>query len=590
MAQKPGSSGNRFDYEKAYADAGELKKKRSAESSARERDTGKTPSSAARLAAYKKKKAKRARRNRILLLAALCLIVIAVVVILLVTCRKEPEPEPEPEGIAKLELQSSKVQIDELYVYGTHLNAHGLLPAELTEATDIFRTDLVLYNGDFIEIPIIIQDDGFILSEYTNGGLYLDDIPRGEYTLFVRGSTYTAPEPETEEAETETETVTQETARPRAGSTEETTVRRIPRKKPDEPTEPETSEDGEPVTNEDGETVAPREVYYRYFAVSNASDYPETVYYTMSSFNNRIVIGNEYEYPTMQFTVSENTDQGVYDVVIDPGHGGYDAGAVGIDDFCERDFTLPLSLKIKALLEQQGMKVALTRDSDKDLLKPYGPDGRIARAASKHAKYMISVHMNSSGAGGLEIYSANGIDYSFSDILNDNIQKMTGIGDTKIMGTAHGNVFSRNFSQADVEETINENVAEGLKPYEPTTRSSYYFIIRETGGIATGAYMDDRNPDEEYNPYCNTNVGVETYITELGYITVREDLEIMQKNMDGYAKAIADSLMTRYGSGHAASGGSGETGTEGGSEGAPEGASQEETGTDTGEENESTTE
>ena len=42
--------------------------------------------------------------------------------------------------------------------------------------------------------------------------------------------------------------------------------------------------------------------------------------------------------------------------------------------------------------------------------------------------------------------------------------------------------------------------------------------------------MDDRNPDAEYNPYCNTNVGVETYITELGYITVRADLEIMKKN------------------------------------------------------------
>ena len=59
--------------------------------------------------------------------------------------------------------------------------------------------------------------------------------------------------------------------------------------------------------------------------------------------------------------------------------------------------------------------------------------------------------------------------------------------------------------------------------------------------------MDDRNPGEAYNPYCYSNVCPESYITELGYITVEEDLKLMQTNMDGFAKGIADSLISVYG-------------------------------------------
>lgn len=538
--------GNRFDYEKAYEEAGRPSSRQKSQSAAagsrRYSDQTDTTShtSARREAARKRRRRKQIQR--LVILAVIAVLVIVGIIVLLVTCGKKKEPEEViEEGIPILETQLQKATVEELYTYGTHLNMTGTLPAEVTGEFAHLETDLVLYNGDFISVPLKISDSQFTLSEYVNGGLYLDDIPRDTYTMFIRLTSTEPFEEETEETTVEPEETENETQA--ADGTEATTVRRIEKKKPDEPTTMETAESEGEEELAEGETRPEPVYYYRYYAISNTSDYPETVYYTMSGYGNRITIDTESEYPTMQMEVVRNTDPDVYDIVIDPGHGGYDAGAIGIDDFCERDFTLPLSLKIKQKLEAAGFKVALTRDSDANLLEPYGPDGRIARACSKHGKYLVSIHMNSTGAGGLEIYTASGIDYTFAELLRDSIKQYSGLGDTLTMGTSLTDIFSRSFTQADIEATIEENIADGLKPYEPTLRSSYFFVIRETGGIATGAYTDDRNPDQPYNPYCYSNVCLESYITELGYITVREDLELMQKNMDGFAKGIADSFI-----------------------------------------------
>ncbi|MDJ0557558.1 MAG: N-acetylmuramoyl-L-alanine amidase, partial [Microcystis sp. M53599_WE4] len=51
-------------------------------------------------------------------------------------------------------------------------------------------------------------------------------------------------------------------------------------------------------------------------------------------------------------------------VVIDPGHGGKDPGAIGIGGLQEKNVILPISLEVTRILQQQGIDVRLTRDSD----------------------------------------------------------------------------------------------------------------------------------------------------------------------------------------------------------------------------------
>lgn len=54
-------------------------------------------------------------------------------------------------------------------------------------------------------------------------------------------------------------------------------------------------------------------------------------------------------------------------VLIDPGHGGEDGGAVGIGGVMEKDINLPVSLLLRDLFMNNGYRVIMTRDTDCDL-------------------------------------------------------------------------------------------------------------------------------------------------------------------------------------------------------------------------------
>ena len=51
-------------------------------------------------------------------------------------------------------------------------------------------------------------------------------------------------------------------------------------------------------------------------------------------------------------------------VIIDPGHGGADGGAVGIDGVIEKDINLSIALKLRDMLTLQGYEVLMTREED----------------------------------------------------------------------------------------------------------------------------------------------------------------------------------------------------------------------------------
>ena len=383
------------------------------------------------------------------------------------------------DKIPILSIEDEVINIDEIYIYGTHLNLHG----NIVDGDDL---QLVLYDGEFIEFDINEIEDGFNLSDYVNSGLYLEDIPRGNYFMFLRDK----------------------------------------------------------FVDDDGNEQ------YKYYSLNNISDYEETVYYTFSNKNNKIVIDNEETYPTMKINVSENTDENVYDIVIDPGHGGIDGGADRYG-YKESDFTLDLSLKIKDILEDKGLKVKLTHDvgqlSQNDRLEEYGTHGRAVVSYEVKAKYVFSIHFNSnvsSSVNGLEVYTADNINYDFSKKLVDNIVSYTGLNysSNKINKVFNG-LYTRTFTESDIESSIQDYLDNNRQPYDISTKSNYYYIIRETGGIVTGAYVDDRNDDIIGNPYVKSNVGAEAYLMELGYISNKDDLDNLISNMDKYSSSIADSIL-----------------------------------------------
>jgi N-acetylmuramoyl-L-alanine amidase len=76
-------------------------------------------------------------------------------------------------------------------------------------------------------------------------------------------------------------------------------------------------------------------------------------------------------------------------IAIDPGHGGVDPGASGRKGTREKDITLAISRKLKALIDAEpGMRAVLTRDADQFV--PLRE--RIVRATKHKADLFISVH------------------------------------------------------------------------------------------------------------------------------------------------------------------------------------------------------
>jgi N-acetylmuramoyl-L-alanine amidase len=94
-------------------------------------------------------------------------------------------------------------------------------------------------------------------------------------------------------------------------------------------------------------------------------------------------------------------------IVLDPGHGGHDPGAVGPKNLYEKDVVLDVALKLKKILAQdQNLDVFLTRETD--VFIPL--EQRTAIANSKNADLFISIHANASPrkeAKGIETYLLN---------------------------------------------------------------------------------------------------------------------------------------------------------------------------------------
>ena len=90
-------------------------------------------------------------------------------------------------------------------------------------------------------------------------------------------------------------------------------------------------------------------------------------------------------------------------IVVDPGHGGKDPGAISVSGLEEKDLNLKVSKYLKDELEQRGFKVILTRFTDKYLTL----QERVNVAKQNNADLFISIHANSSRSRslkGLEVY------------------------------------------------------------------------------------------------------------------------------------------------------------------------------------------
>jgi N-acetylmuramoyl-L-alanine amidase len=135
-----------------------------------------------------------------------------------------------------------------------------------------------------------------------------------------------------------------------------------------------------------------------------------------------------------EMTLIEQLGLKVRRVIIDPGHGGHDTGAIGKTGTREKDVTLAISQKLADELKERGLEVILTRDEDRYVRL----ESRAQFANESRGDLFISIHCNSalnSKLHGVETYTLNisADRYSIRLAARENASTEKGISDLQFI-------------------------------------------------------------------------------------------------------------------------------------------------------------
>ncbi len=115
-------------------------------------------------------------------------------------------------------------------------------------------------------------------------------------------------------------------------------------------------------------------------------------------------------------------------IAIDPGHGGRDPGAIGVDGVQEKHVVLSISQQVQQLLQERGYGVVMTRTDDREiLLQP-----RVDKAVEANATLLVSIHANAldrSGIHGIETYYLRPDSAELATTLHRSLVRATGAAD-----------------------------------------------------------------------------------------------------------------------------------------------------------------
>ena len=134
---------------------------------------------------------------------------------------------------------------------------------------------------------------------------------------------------------------------------------------------------------------------------------------------------------------------GIRKIVLDPGHGGKDPGAIGAGGMAEKDIVLAVAKKLERKLKQEmGVEVILTRRDDRFI--PL--EDRTAIANAEAADLFVSLHMNASPNG-----EARGLETYYLDNTNDEGSLRLAAREN---GTSRRNVSDLQFILSDMTQNM----------------------------------------------------------------------------------------------------------------------------------------
>ncbi len=175
-------------------------------------------------------------------------------------------------------------------------------------------------------------------------------------------------------------------------------------------------------------------------------------------------------------------------IVIDPGHGGNDSGAIGSNMY-EKDYNLLISNYMYDRLKELNIPVSITRNSDTTLSPKERTDEILSFYGNNSNVIVISNHLNAGGGEGAEvIYALRNPSTLATSILNN----------LEVAGATPRRIYQRTL------------------PSDPT--KDYYFIHRNTGQT-------------------------EPLIIEYGFIDNDKNLDYLKANYENLAEAVIKAIL-----------------------------------------------
>ncbi len=220
-------------------------------------------------------------------------------------------------------------------------------------------------------------------------------------------------------------------------------------------------------------------------------------------------------------------------VIIDAGHGGYDAGAVSDNGTKEKDVTLEMALLLKKHIEEPSeppVTAILTRSDDKfvPLIE------RVGLANKSEGDLFISLHMNASPAkrdSGFEVYFYDSTGDAETAAVAKRENEQEGSADYKdksnplfILWDLAQNEFSKESSeasdviQAALDGVLNRNADASLKLRDRGVKQANFLVLN--------------------------GMKMPSVLLEMGFLTNRSDEDKFKKTefKERYAATIADAV------------------------------------------------
>ena len=222
-------------------------------------------------------------------------------------------------------------------------------------------------------------------------------------------------------------------------------------------------------------------------------------------------------------------------VVVDPGHGGHDVGAVGEGKVYEKNLTLAIAKKFVARLREKCPEMTVKMTRDKDVFVELAERARIANKAK--AQLFISIHINSSkstSAAGPQVYSLT------PDKMGSNITFINRNNDDTVFleEDADGNYKEMSAADAKILRELNaySNISEGNE------FARYIYDALARIGIKTNRTGDQLVRQDNFQVL--REAVMPSVLVEVGYISNPANLALM-KTDEGQDK-IAGALLEAF--------------------------------------------